>query len=145
MIETMKQYREEKVGFYDVMRCPRFLAYAVERAYDQKAAVASGDREKIEDFTIPLEAGAMDALGPDVDSDVSGKSRMELLIDAGMPVELLEVTAGMLAAMQMQGCTLLKHEGSGAFTIAILASAGEQNRRPRRREFCRAHFPMLRQ
>ena len=119
MIETMKQNREEKVGFYDVMRGPRFLAYAVERAYAQKAAVASGDREKIEDFTIPLEAGAMDALGPDV--DVSGKSQIKLLIDAGMPVELLEVTAGMLAAMEMQGCTLLKHEGSGAFTIAILA------------------------
>jgi hypothetical protein len=47
MIETMKQYREEKVGFYDVMRCPRFLAYAVERVYDQKAAVASGDRERL--------------------------------------------------------------------------------------------------
>jgi hypothetical protein len=119
MIETMKQNREEKVGFYDVMRGPRFLAYAVERAYAQKAAVASGDREKIEDFTIPLEAGAMDALGPDV--DVSGKSQIKLLTDAGMPVELLEVTAGMLAAMEMQGCTLLKHEGSGAFTIAILA------------------------
>jgi hypothetical protein len=67
--------------------CPRFLAYAVANAYDRVKA-AGGDRTKLEDFTIPFEAGAMEAL------DVPATSyRYKILKDAHMPVELMDVTA----------------------------------------------------
>ena len=118
MIGHMKQGREDRVGFWDVMRGARFLAYAVVHAYGQVKS-ACGDRNKLADFKIPFEARTMEALDPDAQQ--ADMSRYKLLTDAGMPVELLKVTANMLEAMEMQGGTLLKLEGTGAFTVAILA------------------------
>jgi hypothetical protein len=122
-MEHMKRGREKKIGFWDVMRCPRFLAYAVANAYDRVKA-AGGDRGKLEGFTIPFEADALEALASDVPAT---SFRYKLLNDAHMPDELIDVTAGMLEAMEMQGGSLLKLEGTGSFTIALLAKFDSQS------------------
>jgi len=122
MIGHMKRGREEQIGYWDVERCPRFLTYAITNAYDRVKA-AGGDRTKLEDFTIPFEAGAMEALASD---DPATSNRYRILKDAHMPDELFDVTAGMLEAIEMQGGSLLKLEGMGSFTFAILAKFDSQ-------------------
>ena len=123
MIEHMMQGRSRNVWYWDVKRGPQFLAYAIDHAYENVLA-AGGDRAKLKDFKIPLEAGAMDALSLDKDATAH---RYKLLSEGGMICDYLEVTAGMLEAMEMQGGTLLKLEGHGAFTIAILAKFGNDS------------------
>ena len=117
LIEHMTQNRVRGIGFWDTKRSPRFLGNAIDRAYENLLD-AGGDRTKLKDFRIPFEGVAIKDLRSDTDATAH---RYKLLNEAGMPLELLEVTAGVLEALEAQGCTLLKLEGCGAFTIAILA------------------------
>ena len=119
MIEHLKQCRTNRVGFYDVMRGVRFLAYAADHAYEQVMA-AGGDTEKLKDFRIPFEGRAMEALGQELTTSGESK-RFTLLTGARMPVELLQVASDMLEAMERQGGTLFKVEGTGSYSVAILA------------------------
>ena len=115
VIKHMQEGRATGVGFWNTLRGPQFLAYAIKHAYGLVLA-AGGDRKNLKDFKIPFEAVAIEPLRSDTEAIAR---RYKLL--AEMPVDLQEVAAGVLEAMETLGGTLLKFEGSGAFTIAILA------------------------
>ena len=115
-IKHMQEGRATGVGFWDTLRGPQFLAYAIKHAYGLVLA-AGGDRKNLKDFKIPFEAVAIEPLR----SDTEAIARRHKLLTQ-MPLELIEVAAGVLEAMETLGATLLKFEGSGTFTIAIVAN-----------------------
>ena len=119
MIGHLNLSRTDKVGFYDVMRAVRMLIYAVDHAY-QLVKAAEKDRKQLKDFQIPFQGHAMEALGRELTTS-GGSNRFKLLNEARMPVELIQVAADMLEAMERQGGELLKVQGTGSYTVAILA------------------------